>query len=68
TDKSKNHKKTVKVKQTRTRESEEFKKKPKIQSRSPKALANFHLQGTILQFPKVLYNLKESKERDGPFV
>ncbi|GJU71000.1 retrovirus-related pol polyprotein from transposon TNT 1-94 [Tanacetum coccineum] len=34
TDKSKNHKKTVKSEQTRTRESEEFKKKPKIQSLS----------------------------------
>ncbi|GJZ95403.1 hypothetical protein Tco_0667737 [Tanacetum coccineum] len=33
---SKNYKKTVKIEQTRTRESEEFKKKPKIQSRSHK--------------------------------
>ncbi|GJU58567.1 reverse transcriptase domain-containing protein [Tanacetum coccineum] len=37
-------------------------------SQRSKALANFHLQGPILQFPKVLYNLKERKERDGPFV
>ncbi|GJZ15109.1 hypothetical protein Tco_0550786, partial [Tanacetum coccineum] len=34
----------------------------------PKALANFHLQGPILQFPKVIYNLKERKERQGPNV
>ncbi|GKC56321.1 Orf y [Tanacetum coccineum] len=36
----KNHKKTVKIEQTRTRESEELKKKPKIQSRSPKSQAS----------------------------
>ncbi|GKE38619.1 hypothetical protein Tco_1462024 [Tanacetum coccineum] len=36
----KNHKKTVKNEQARTRESEEFKKKPKIQSRSPKSQAS----------------------------
>ncbi|GKB89446.1 hypothetical protein Tco_0961718 [Tanacetum coccineum] len=36
----KNHKKTVKIEQTQTRESEEFKKKPKIQSRSPKSQAS----------------------------
>ncbi|GKF32032.1 hypothetical protein Tco_0101830, partial [Tanacetum coccineum] len=34
--------------------------KPKPQK--TKALANFHLQGPILQFPKVIYNLKERKE------
>ncbi|GJR42368.1 reverse transcriptase domain-containing protein [Tanacetum coccineum] len=34
----------------------------------PKALANFHLQGPILQFPKVIYNLKKRKEREGPNV
>ncbi|GKC83053.1 hypothetical protein Tco_1138770, partial [Tanacetum coccineum] len=33
----KNHKKTVKNGQARTRESEEYKKKPKIQSRSQKS-------------------------------
>ncbi|GKB38752.1 hypothetical protein Tco_0883694 [Tanacetum coccineum] len=36
----KNHKKTVKNGQARTRESEEFKKKPKIQSRSQKSQAS----------------------------
>ncbi|GJX82176.1 hypothetical protein Tco_0331657 [Tanacetum coccineum] len=36
----KNHKKTIKNKQTRTRESEEYKKKPKIQSRSQKSQAS----------------------------
>ncbi|GJR09197.1 retrovirus-related pol polyprotein from transposon TNT 1-94 [Tanacetum coccineum] len=40
--------------------------KPKPQK--TKALANFHLQGPFLQFPKVIYNLKERKERRGPFV
>ncbi|GKE13104.1 hypothetical protein Tco_1416655 [Tanacetum coccineum] len=40
--------------------------KPKPQK--TKALANFHLQGPFLQFPKVLYNLKERKERQGPNV
>ncbi|GKD52941.1 hypothetical protein Tco_1286328, partial [Tanacetum coccineum] len=48
--KVKNHKKIVKIKQARTRESEEY-----------KALANFHLQGPILQFPKVIYNSKREK-------
>ncbi|GKB16776.1 ribonuclease H-like domain-containing protein [Tanacetum coccineum] len=36
----KNHKKTVKNGQARTRESEEYKKKPKIQSRSQKSQAS----------------------------
>ncbi|GJT17533.1 hypothetical protein Tco_0876239 [Tanacetum coccineum] len=40
--------------------------KPKPQK--TKALANFHLQGPFLQFPKVIYNLKERKERRGPNV
>ncbi|GKE95996.1 hypothetical protein Tco_1580851, partial [Tanacetum coccineum] len=35
-----NHKKTVKNEQARTQESEEFKKKPKIQSRSQKSQAS----------------------------
>ncbi|GJX74815.1 putative ribonuclease H-like domain-containing protein [Tanacetum coccineum] len=40
--------------------------KPKPQK--TKALANFLLQGPILQIPKVIYNLKERKERQGPNV
>ncbi|GJU01876.1 hypothetical protein Tco_1112214 [Tanacetum coccineum] len=40
TDISKNHKKTVKNGQARTRESEEYKKKPKNQSRSQKSQAS----------------------------
>ncbi|GJW60842.1 hypothetical protein Tco_0110177 [Tanacetum coccineum] len=40
TDKSKYHKKTVKNGQARTRESEEYKKKPKDQSRSQKCQAS----------------------------
>ncbi|GKE04658.1 hypothetical protein Tco_1396676, partial [Tanacetum coccineum] len=42
----------------------------RVQSRSQrsKALANFHLQGSFLQFPKVIYYLKERKERQGPNV
>ncbi|GJZ43513.1 hypothetical protein Tco_0590768 [Tanacetum coccineum] len=43
----KNHKKTVKNGQARTRESEEYKKKPKIQSRSQKSQtrSQIHYQG-----------------------
>ncbi|GJT64772.1 DNA-directed DNA polymerase [Tanacetum coccineum] len=37
-------------------------------SQRSKALANFLLQGPFLQFPKVIYNLKERKERQGPNV
>ncbi|GKA87525.1 hypothetical protein Tco_0809289 [Tanacetum coccineum] len=37
-------------------------------SQRSKALANFHPQGPFLQFPKVIYNLKERKERQGPNV
>ncbi|GJY32244.1 hypothetical protein Tco_0415739 [Tanacetum coccineum] len=39
----KNHKKTVKIEQARTRESEEYKKKPKNQSRSQKSQASVKL-------------------------
>ncbi|GJV59184.1 retrovirus-related pol polyprotein from transposon TNT 1-94 [Tanacetum coccineum] len=42
----KNHKKTVKNGQARTRESEEYKKKPKIQSRSQKSQASVKSKGT----------------------
>ncbi|GKA08143.1 hypothetical protein Tco_0687474, partial [Tanacetum coccineum] len=40
----------------------------KAEAPKSKALANFHLQGPILQFPKVLYNEKKRKEREGPNV
>ncbi|GKF34983.1 hypothetical protein Tco_0108183, partial [Tanacetum coccineum] len=40
--------------------------KPKPQK--TKALANFHLQGPILLSSKVIYNLKERKESQGPNV
>ncbi|GJY69509.1 hypothetical protein Tco_0472491 [Tanacetum coccineum] len=41
----KNHKKTVKNGQARTRESEEYKKKPRIQSRSQKSQTRSQIQG-----------------------
>ncbi|GJS15269.1 hypothetical protein Tco_0409741 [Tanacetum coccineum] len=37
-------------------------------SQRSKALANFHLQGPFLHFSKVIYNLRERKERQGPNV
>ncbi|GKB22131.1 reverse transcriptase domain-containing protein [Tanacetum coccineum] len=46
----------------------------RVQSRSQrsqasaKALANFLLQGPFLHFSKVIYNLRERKERQGPNV
>ncbi|GJV71302.1 reverse transcriptase domain-containing protein [Tanacetum coccineum] len=67
TDKSKNHKKTVKSEQTRTRESEEY--NAKQEAKPCEALANFFLlQGPFLHFSKVIYNLRERKERQGPNV
>ncbi|GJW46796.1 hypothetical protein Tco_0078442 [Tanacetum coccineum] len=33
-----------------------------LSSQKTKALANFHLQGPFLQFPKVIYNLKDEKK------
>ncbi|GJY47596.1 hypothetical protein Tco_0436659 [Tanacetum coccineum] len=50
-----NHKKTIKNKQARTRESEEYKKKPKNQSRSQKSQASVksrvsQIQGAMVQF------------------
>ncbi|GJS16059.1 hypothetical protein Tco_0410531 [Tanacetum coccineum] len=53
----------VQKRATRTRESEELKR-----SKESKSLRNFLLQGPILQFPKVIYNLKKRKEREGPNV
>ncbi|GJS69720.1 putative ribonuclease H-like domain-containing protein [Tanacetum coccineum] len=44
TDISKNHKKTVKNGQARTRESEEYKKKPRIQNRSQKSQTRSQIQ------------------------
>ncbi|GJW69700.1 reverse transcriptase domain-containing protein [Tanacetum coccineum] len=63
TDKSKITRKQSKA----SKHGHENQKSSKRSQRS-KALANFHLQGPILQFPKVIYNLKERKERQGPFV
>ncbi|GJV61825.1 hypothetical protein Tco_1467925 [Tanacetum coccineum] len=34
-------------------------------SQRSKALDNFHLQGPILQIPKVIYNLKREKKEKG---
>ncbi|GJZ43587.1 hypothetical protein Tco_0590842 [Tanacetum coccineum] len=45
----KNHKKTVKNGQARTRESEEYKKKPKNQSRSQKSQALSQIQSTMVK-------------------
>ncbi|GKA55514.1 calcium/proton exchanger [Tanacetum coccineum] len=62
-DKSKITRKQSKV----SKHGHENQKSSKRSQRS-KALANFLLQGPILQFPKVIYNLKERKERQGPNV
>ncbi|GJS03933.1 hypothetical protein Tco_0320441 [Tanacetum coccineum] len=64
TDKSKITRKQSKA----SKRGHENQKSTKPKPQKTKALANFHLQGPILQFLKVLYNLKERKERDGPFV
>ncbi|GJV64260.1 hypothetical protein Tco_1475088 [Tanacetum coccineum] len=63
TDKSKITRKQSKA----SKHGHENQKSSKRSQRS-KALANFHLQGPILHFSKVIYNLKERKERQGPNV
>ncbi|GKE96846.1 hypothetical protein Tco_1581701, partial [Tanacetum coccineum] len=63
TDKSKITRKQSKA----SKHGHENQKSTKRSQRS-KALANFLLQGPILQFPKVIYNLKKRKEREGPNV
>ncbi|GJW98474.1 hypothetical protein Tco_0180282 [Tanacetum coccineum] len=63
TDKSKITRKQSKA----SKHGHENQKSSKRSQRS-KALANFLLQGPFLQFPKVIYNLKERKERQGPNV
>ncbi|GJZ41269.1 reverse transcriptase domain-containing protein, partial [Tanacetum coccineum] len=63
TDKSKITRKQSKA----SKPGHENQKSSKRSQRS-KALANLHLQGPFLQFPKVIYNLKERKERQGPNV
>ncbi|GKD35619.1 hypothetical protein Tco_1251128, partial [Tanacetum coccineum] len=55
----KNHKKTVKNKQSRTRELEEFKKKPKNQSRSQKSQA-------LVKFGQRKVNHKKTKPKNDP--
>ncbi|GJV34051.1 pre-mRNA-processing-splicing factor 8A-like protein [Tanacetum coccineum] len=64
TDKSKITRKQSKA----SKHGHENQKSTKPKPQKPKALANFHLQGPFLQFPKVIYNLKERKERQGPNV
>ncbi|GJS67735.1 hypothetical protein Tco_0682300 [Tanacetum coccineum] len=54
TDKSKITRKQSKA----SKHGHENQKSTKPKPQKPKALANFHLQGPILQFPKVIYNLK----------
>ncbi|GKE95078.1 hypothetical protein Tco_1579933, partial [Tanacetum coccineum] len=44
----KNHKKTVKNRQARTRESEKYKKKPKIQSRSRNVKPSVKISQTMI--------------------
>ncbi|GJX68165.1 hypothetical protein Tco_0303892 [Tanacetum coccineum] len=63
TDKSK-----ITRKQSKSSKHGHENQKSSKRSQRSKALANFHLQGPILQFPKDLYNLKERKERQGPNV
>ncbi|GJT93570.1 putative ribonuclease H-like domain-containing protein [Tanacetum coccineum] len=64
TDKSKIIRKQSKASKLRHENQKSTKPKPQ----KTKALANFLLQGPILQFPEVIYNLKERKERQGPNV
>ncbi|GJR00096.1 reverse transcriptase domain-containing protein [Tanacetum coccineum] len=63
TDKSKITRKQSKA----SKPGHENQKSSKRSQRS-KALANLHLQGPFLQFPKVIYNLKRGNEREGPNV
>ncbi|GJU28777.1 hypothetical protein Tco_1167398 [Tanacetum coccineum] len=55
TDKSKITRKQSKA----SKHGHENQKSAKPKPQKTKALANFHLQGPFLQFPKVIYNLKE---------
>ncbi|GKA04045.1 hypothetical protein Tco_0676826 [Tanacetum coccineum] len=64
TDKSKIIRKQSKA----SKHGHENQKSTKPKPQKTKALANFLLQGPILQIPKVIYNLKERKERQGPNV
>ncbi|GJR46095.1 hypothetical protein Tco_1314198 [Tanacetum coccineum] len=56
----KNHKKTVKNGQARTRESEEYKKKPKIQSRSQKSQTHTESSAAAARLPKGQYNFVDT--------
>ncbi|GKC02360.1 retrovirus-related pol polyprotein from transposon TNT 1-94 [Tanacetum coccineum] len=60
TDKSKITRKQSKA----SKHGHENQKSTKPKPKEAKALANFHLQGPILQFPKVIYNLKERGKKD----
>ncbi|GJT97809.1 hypothetical protein Tco_1093327 [Tanacetum coccineum] len=64
TDKSKITRKQSKA----SKHGHENQKSTKPKPQKTKALANFHLQGPILQFPKVLCNFKRGNEREGPNV
>ncbi|GJS21123.1 reverse transcriptase domain-containing protein [Tanacetum coccineum] len=62
----KNHKKTIKNKQARTRESEEYKKKPKIQSRSQKCQASVISNQRVSQIKGCVGQFKEAQaQRQG---
>ncbi|GJX44243.1 chaperonin CPN60-like protein 2, mitochondrial [Tanacetum coccineum] len=66
----KNHKKTVKNGQARTRESEEYKKKPKNQSRSQKSQASSHfiIKASYWSRPqREDYELRKESTREGNF-
>ncbi|GKE94125.1 hypothetical protein Tco_1578980, partial [Tanacetum coccineum] len=66
-DKSKITRKQSKVEQARTRESKEY--KAEARKAKPQSLSSHNKpQGPILQFPKVIYNLKEIKGRQGSNV
>ncbi|GKF27848.1 hypothetical protein Tco_0094190, partial [Tanacetum coccineum] len=65
TDKSKITRKQSKVEQARTRESKEY--KAEARKAKPQSLSSHNKpQGPILQFPKVIYNLKEIKRITSP--
>ncbi|GJZ15304.1 hypothetical protein Tco_0550981 [Tanacetum coccineum] len=69
-DKSKITRKQSKASNTLTRESKDTKPKPKKSSRSQSLAISLFYKAQVPShaFPKVIYNLKERKERQGPNV
>ncbi|GJV82212.1 hypothetical protein Tco_1518082, partial [Tanacetum coccineum] len=61
----KNHKKTIKNGQARTRESEEYKKKPRIQNRSQKSQTRSQVQS---QWSNKVNNKRTNPQNVSPWV